>query len=272
MDFDYTDELLLGGYWLDGSEFSHLDALTPSSPFDPSFIWPNPEERQRSTFHDNLSVIQSQGTKHSAKSHSVVGNAANDGGSLGRSDHYLVERSEPSKRWIGQRTSISVIDRLVRALGYIKDYSRENDVLIQVWVPVNKGGRRVLTTNDQPFSLDLNCPRLVHYRKISVNYHFPVEEASEGVVGLPGRVFLGKIPEWSPDVRFFTRDEYLRVRHAQQYDVRGTFAVPVLEPGSGNCLGVIEVIMTREKMKYSAEIESVCKALEVCFLLIFTSS
>ncbi|CAA2984521.1 NLP5-like [Olea europaea subsp. europaea] len=59
-----------------------------------------------------------------------------------------------------------------------------------------------------------------------------------------------------------TKVEYLRVRHAQQYDVRGTFAVPVLEPGSGNCLGVIEVIMTKEKMKYSAEIESVCKALE----------
>ncbi|CAI9758025.1 unnamed protein product [Fraxinus pennsylvanica] len=262
MDFDYTDELLLGRSWLDGSEFSHFNASTPSGPFDPSFVWSNEEERQRSTFHDNRFVSQSQGTKNSAKSHSLVGDTVNDGGSLGQSDCFSVERSEPSKRWIGQRASISVIERLVWALGYIKDYSRDKDVLIQVWVPVNKGGRRVLTTNDQPFSLDLNCPRLVHYREISVNYHFPVEEACKGMLGLPGRVFLGKVPEWSPDVRFFTRDEYLRVGHAQQYDVRGTFAVPVLEQGSRNCLGVIEVIMTKEKMMYSAELESVCKALE----------
>ncbi|CAI9753357.1 unnamed protein product [Fraxinus pennsylvanica] len=263
MEFDYMDELLLEGFWLDGSEFSHCSASTLSGPFDPSLVWPNPEERQISAFHDNLSINSpSQGPKKTAKSHSIAGNAANDGGSLGQSDRYLVERSEPSKRWIGQRASISVVDRLFSAIGYIKDYSIGKDVLIQVWVPVNRGGQRVLTTNDQPFSLDLNCPRLVHYREISVNYHFPVEEASKGVVGLPGRVFLGKVPEWSPDVRFFTRDEYPRVGHAQQYDVRGTCAVPVLEQGSSNCLGVIEVILTREKMKYSAELESVCKALE----------
>ncbi|CAA3010181.1 NLP5-like [Olea europaea subsp. europaea] len=263
MEFDYMDELLLGGFWLDGSEFSHYNASTLSGPFDPSLVWPDLEERQRSTFHDSLSINSpSQGPKNTAKSHSVVANAANDGGSLGQSDRYLVESSESSKRWIGQRVSKSVVDRLNWALGYIKDYSRDKDVLIQVWIPVNRGGRRVLTTKDQPFSLDLNCPRLVHYREISVNYHFPVEEASKGVVGLPGRVFLGKVPEWSPDVRFFTRDEYSRVGHAQQYDVRGTFAVPVLERGSSNCLGVIEVILTKEKMKYSAELESVCKALE----------
>ncbi|KAL2522279.1 Protein NLP4 [Forsythia ovata] len=281
MEFDYMDELLIGGCSLDtinGSEFSHYNASTPSGPFDPSVLWSNleainiesywslskysSEEKQRSIFHDNMSVSQSQGPNISAKSHSLAGNTANDGGSLGQSDRYLVEHCEPSKRWIGQTASVSVIDRLVWALGYIKDYSRDKDVLIQVWVPVNKGGQRVLTTNDQPFSLDLNCPRLVHYREISVNYHFPVEEASKGAVGLPGRVFLGKVPEWSPDVRFFTRDEYPRVGHAQQYDVRGTFAVPVLEQGSRNCLGVIEVILTKEKMKYSAELESVCKALE----------
>ncbi|KAK6116175.1 hypothetical protein DH2020_008444 [Rehmannia glutinosa] len=69
-------------------------------------------------------------------------------------------------------------------------------------------GKRVLTTNNQPFSLDLNCPRLAHYREISVNYQFLADEDSKEVVGLPGRVFMNKVPEWTPDVRFFTWDEY----------------------------------------------------------------
>ncbi|EYU24986.1 hypothetical protein MIMGU_mgv1a018299mg [Erythranthe guttata] len=43
--------------------------------------------------------------------------------------------------------------------------SPDKNVLIQVWVPVNGGGKRVLTTNNQPFSLDLNCPCLAHTEK-----------------------------------------------------------------------------------------------------------
>jgi hypothetical protein len=82
---------------------------------------------------------------------------------------------------------------------------------------------------------------------------------------MPGRVFLGKVPEWTPDVRFFRNDEYPRVNHAQQCDVRGTLALPVFEQGSRTCLGVIEVVTTSQKIKYLPELESVCKALEVCF-------
>ncbi|KAL8030392.1 hypothetical protein ABFX02_14G283600 [Erythranthe guttata] len=261
MDLDYMDELLLEGCWLEanGSEFSNFDSSAPFSPFQPSFPWPALEpanhntessaspskygqhESQKSYFPDNLSISQSRFS----------------------SENYLLENCELNKRWwIGPRPSLSVIDRLIQALAYIKDCSRDKNVLIQVWVPVNGGGKRVLTTNNQPFSLDLNCPSLAHYREISVNYQFPAEEDSKEVVGLPGRVFRNKVPEWTPDVRFFTRDEYPRVDHANQYDVRGTLAVPVLEQGSGNCLGVIEVVLTTQKIQYRPELESVCKALE----------
>ncbi|KAG8369280.1 hypothetical protein BUALT_Bualt15G0135000 [Buddleja alternifolia] len=263
MDLDYIDELLLEGCWLEanGSEFSRFDTSTPISPFEPSFFWPtlesnnniiesssapsknNQDERQRSSFPENLSISQSHLEN------------------ISKPEAYSLEASK--KWWIGPRASTSVMDRLIQALSYIKDFSRDKDILIQVWVPVNRGGKRVLTTNDQPFLLDLNCcPRLAHYRDISVNYQFSAEEDSREVVGLPGRVFRSKVPEWTPDVRFFTQDEYPRVGHAQQYDVRGTLAVPVLEQGSRSCLGVIEVVLTTQKIKYRPELESVCKALE----------
>ncbi|KAL3830513.1 hypothetical protein ACJIZ3_019315 [Penstemon smallii] len=267
MDLDYMDDLLLEGCWLEanGSEFSNFDTSTPISPFEPSFIWPTTlesnhdesggsqpkdsrEDRQRSSFPENLSISQSQGPLLQCRN------------SLVQPENYLIEQNK--RWWIGPRASTSVMDRLVQALGYIKDCSRDKNVLIQVWVPVNRGGNSFLTTNQQPFSLDLNCPRLSHYREISVNYQFPTEEDSKEVVGLPGRVFRSKVPEWTPDVRFFTRDEYPRVGHAQQFDVRGTLAVPVLEQGSRSCLGVIEVVLTTQKIKYRPELESVCKALE----------
>jgi hypothetical protein len=106
---------------------------------------------------------------------------------------------------------------------------------------------------------------LASYRDISVKYQFSAEKDSKDSVGMPGRVFLGKVPEWTPDVRFFRNDEYPRVNHAQQCDVRGTLALPVFEQGSRTCLGVIEVVTTSQKIKYLPELESVCKALEVCF-------
>ncbi|XP_052202287.1 protein NLP2 isoform X2 [Diospyros lotus] len=278
MDFGYMDELLLqGGYWLEttgGSEFLHNSPSTSNAVFDPTFTWPpfqanngesnvcaspfqkdSQEERQRSSFPENLSTSEPQGqnpTKSLAPSQNMVD---------------LAGCSDLSKRWwIGPKANpgpgSSVMDRLIWALEHIKDSTRNKDALIQIWVPVSSGGRHILTTSDQPFSLDLNSPSLASYRKISVTYQFPTEENSNGIVGLPGRVFRGKVPEWTPDVRFFRNDEFARVGHAKQYGVRGTLALPVFEQGSKNCLGVIEVAMTDQKVNYGPEIESVCKALE----------
>lgn len=276
IDLDYMDELLLEGCWLDTTDGPELLSHSPSdfsALFDASFTWPtleanngesNPlksteEERQRLSFSENLSVCPSQG-RNSAKSESQDGNAVC---SSSLSGDFSAESSPLTRRlWIGPRASTSVMDRLIKALGCMKDWTGDKNALIQIWVPVNKGGRRMLTTNDQPFSLDLNCPRLASYRNISVNYQFPTEEDSKESVGLPGRVFMGKVPEWTPDVQFFRTDEYPRVGHAQQYDVRGTLGVPIFEQGSRNCLGVIEVVLTTQKINYRPELESVCKALQ----------
>lgn len=281
MDFDYMDELFLDGCWLettiDGSDFMLRSPSTSIPLFDPSFLWPaldtnghgSLEARQSPLFHE-FQEAQTN-TRSTGKGNDLV----NAGGASGQSEIHSAESSEVVRRWwIGPMANpspeYSVLERLIRAFVHIRDFNRDKDMLIQLWVPINGGGRRILTTSDLPFSLETSCQNLVNYREVSVKYQFSAEENSKGLVaGLPGRVFLEKVPEWTPDVRFFRSDEYPRVDHAQEYDVRGTLALPVFEKGSRTCLGVIEVVMTTQQIKYFPELESVCKALEVFLLSCF---
>ncbi|XP_074573564.1 protein NLP1-like [Curcuma longa] len=171
---------------------------------------------------------------------------------------------EPDKIWQTQHNNpmSTVKQRLNHALRFIKESHKDGDVLVQVWVPVMRGGKQVLTTCGQPFFLDFNCERLVNYRSASTRYQFLADEDSHQAVGLPGRVFLWKLPECSPDVRFFSSYEYPRVKDARQYDVRGTIALPVFEKDSQSCLGVVELVMTTQKVNYSSDIEKICNAFQ----------
>ncbi|KAF8113692.1 hypothetical protein N665_0046s0042 [Sinapis alba] len=239
MDTEFMDGLLLDGCWLettDGSDFLNL------TPFDPSsFTW--------SPTQDTSALVSHMYNQDCAERSSI-------------------EDFRWNKRWWigpggGGGGGSSVTERLVQAVEHIRDYTTERGSLIQLWVPVNRGGKRVLTTKEQPFSHDPLCQRLANYREISVNYHFSAEQDdSNALAGLPGRVFLGKLPEWTPDVRFFRSEEYRRVQHAQDCGVRGTLAIPVFEQGSKICLGVIEVVMTTEMVKLRPELESICRALQ----------
>uniref|UniRef100_A0A1D1XT89 Protein NLP1 n=2 Tax=Anthurium amnicola TaxID=1678845 RepID=A0A1D1XT89_9ARAE len=157
-------------------------------------------------------------------------------------------------------------ERLARTLSHIKESYRDCDVLIQMWVPVNNGERQVLTTSGQPFSLNPNCQRLMNYRTVSTCYQFSVEENSTEAHGLPGRVFLWKLPEWSPDVRYLSNYEYPRVNYAQRYDVRGTLAIPIFQRHSRVCLGVVEVVMTTERISYCSDLQHICSALKAADL------
>lgn len=188
-------------------------------------------------------------------------------GAFPESESILVEGTELGRRrWIGPRANpgpcSSVKERLVLAIEYLKECTKNMNVLIQLWVPIRKGGRYFLSTYDQPYSFDPNSKSLADYRNVSRAYQFAVEEDREESVGIPGRVFLGRLPEWTPDVRFFKRDEYPRISYAQQYDIRGSLALPVFERGSGTCLGVVEIVTTTQKINYRPELQHVCQALE----------
>ncbi|KAM7280387.1 hypothetical protein ACFE04_007521 [Oxalis oulophora] len=152
-------------------------------------------------------------------------------------------------------------ERMTQALRNFKE-STEQHVLAQIWAPVKFGGRYVLTTSGQPFVLDPCSNGLNQYRMVSLLYSFSVDGESDGQLGLPGRVFCHKMPEWTPNVQFYSDKEFSRRDHAQKNNVQGTLALPVFEPTGISCVGVIELIMTSPKINYAPEVDKVCKALQ----------
>nr|KYP44464.1 hypothetical protein KK1_034041 [Cajanus cajan] len=119
-----------------------------------------------------------------------------------------IEESEVGKRWwIGPRAnpgpSTSVQERLVVAVGYLKEYAMNS---IQVWVPAR-------TTRAQPpYALGLD------YGDATRGFEFE--------------------DEWSPNpnIRFFRSDEQYDVR-------AGSLALPVFERGTAICLGFLQILM-----------------------------
>lgn len=121
----------------------------------------------------------------------------------------------------------------------------------------------MLTTSGQPFVLDHQSIGLLQYRAVSMMYMFSVDGENVGELGLPGRVYKQKVPEWTPNVQYYSSGEYQRLNHAISYNVHGTVALPVFDPATQSCIAVVELIMTSKKINYACEVNKVCKALEV---------
>lgn len=156
--------------------------------------------------------------------------------------------------------SCIIKEMIQQALRSVKD-SIEQHFLVQVWAPVKDGSRYVLTTSGQPFALDPHSSGLLQYRSVSLMYLFSVD-GKNGFSGLPGRVFRQKLPEWTPNVQYYTSMEYPRRSYALDYNIRGTLALPVFGSGQ-SCVAVLELILTSQKINFASEVDKVCKALKV---------
>ena len=135
-------------------------------------------------------------------------------------------------------------------------------LLAQVWVPMRLGDQHILSTStcEQPYLPD---EMLAGYREISRSFVFPTERRSGSFLGLPGRVFISKVPEWTSNVSYYNKVEYLRADHAAHHEVRGSIAVPVFDSPEMSCCAVLELVTTKEKSNFNAELETVCNALQV---------
>ncbi|XP_034588750.1 protein NLP3 isoform X2 [Setaria viridis] len=156
-------------------------------------------------------------------------------------------------------------EKLTLALRYFKDSTNQH-LLVQVWVPIRKGDRYMLSTSGQPFVLDQRSIGLLQYRAVSIMYMFSVDGNSVKDLGLPGRVYKQGVPEWTPNVQYYSITEYARLNHAISYNVHGTVALPVFDPSTKSCIAVVELIMTSKKVNYANEVGKVCKALEAVSL------
>ncbi|KAH9608955.1 hypothetical protein KSS87_008831 [Heliosperma pusillum] len=290
MDYSFVDRLLDVECWSptnDGSDLLQLDLSTSQSFSFPLKPVPNFEEMSSSSICNpgqTSNIYQDEKEKWSLLPENPPQNAVKEepvSDSQSPNQNSIVTTSKTLDqtvkfRWetdelnriiwtkpkVNSGHSTTVKHRLMLAISHLKEMNMNRDVLIQMWVPVKKGPNSFLTTVEQPHFFQPTSRRLLNYRDVSEKYEFSADEDSKRAHGLPGRVFLGKVPEWTPDVRLFRQEEYPRVKFAHQYDVRGTIALPIFENGSDKCLGVLEVIMTTEKFNYRPELESICKALE----------
>ncbi|KAI9082011.1 hypothetical protein K1719_036273 [Acacia pycnantha] len=153
----------------------------------------------------------------------------------------------------------SLDERMLWALSLFKE-SAGGGILAQVWVPIKHGDEFILTTSEQPYLLD---QMLAGYREVSRTFTFSAEERPGSVLGLPGRVFISKVPEWTSNVGYYTKAEYLRIEHAINHKVRGSIAVPVFDLYSEMpCHAVLELATTKEKTDFDRELGILCQALQ----------
>ncbi|GFY82639.1 plant regulator RWP-RK family protein [Actinidia rufa] len=154
----------------------------------------------------------------------------------------------------------TLAEKMLRALSLFKE-SSGGGILAQVWVPIKNGDRYILSTCEQPYLLD---QMLAGYREVSREYTFSAEEKQGSFPGLPGRVFISKLPEWTSNVVYYNEAEYLRVQHAVHHEVRGSVALPIFEddPLEISCCAVLELVTTKEQPNFDLEMENVCRALQ----------
>lgn len=161
----------------------------------------------------------------------------------------------------------SLAEKMLKALSLFKDSSGAG-ILAQVWVPIKEGDKYILSTCEQPYLLD---QALAGYREVSRGFTFSAEVKPDTFPGLPGRVFTSKVPEWTSNVAHYNKGEYLRIDHAVSHEVRGSIALPVFEDDSyeKSCCAVLEIVTMKEKSDFSAEMDRICRALEVTLLTLF---
>ncbi|MCL7047674.1 hypothetical protein MKW94_023902, partial [Papaver nudicaule] len=179
-----------------------------------------------------------------------------DGGKLSNGDE--LSPAEMMVDVIPRPLSWTFSERMLKALGTFKA-SAGGGILAQVWVPVKQGNEIVLSTCEQPYLLD---QMLEGYREVSRGFTFPTKERPGSYPGLPGRVFSSKLPEWTSNVMYYNMVEYLRVKHAIDHEVRGSLALPIINPEDQSCCAVLELVTVKEKSNFDPEIENVCRALQ----------
>ncbi|KAL5216110.1 hypothetical protein ABZP36_007511 [Zizania latifolia] len=175
-------------------------------------------------------------------------------GELGSEDGALQGSSMVPRSVVGN----SLADRMLMALSLFRE-SMGSGVLAQVWMPIEQEGHVLLSTCEQPFLLD---QVLAGYREVSRHFVFSAKEEPGLQPGLPGRVFISGVAEWTSSVLYYNRPEYLRRDHALRHDIRGSLAMPIYDPSKGSCCAVLELVTKKEKPDFSAEMDSVCNALQ----------
>ncbi|XP_058203696.1 protein NLP7-like [Rhododendron vialii] len=172
-------------------------------------------------------------------------------------DQYIFER--PCRGWVfwsqqdHQTQPDNFADLISHALQKLIFKKELNCHLVQFWAPTKTSeGRTLLTTQFQPFAIGTaeyaldETRKLCEYRmgmcREEYNSFYADAECAEEQLGLPGRVFLNKLPEHAPDVKHYTLKEYPQRDLALHCGIQSSWAVPVFHHFSHTCVGVLEIV------------------------------
>ncbi|KAG6395514.1 hypothetical protein SASPL_146159 [Salvia splendens] len=126
---------------------------------------------------------------------------------------------------------LPLAERMLKAMYLLKESFTEG-TLAQIWVPVKSENKHILSTRS--------------------------------FLGLPGRVFTSRTPEWTSNVMYYNKTEYMRMKHAADHEIRGSIALPIFEDDSlgRSCCAVLELVTKKEKYSFDLEMKTICQALE----------
>ncbi|KAG5530930.1 hypothetical protein RHGRI_025766 [Rhododendron griersonianum] len=88
---------------------------------------------------------------------------------------------------------------------------------------------------------------LTKYRLLSQQLKLGVSGGNEDVLGLPGRVFRGRLPESSLSIHHYSSNEWPRQDEAVECGVQSCLGLPLFDKG-GICVGVMEMTKTRTRV------------------------
>nr|GFA22246.1 hypothetical protein [Tanacetum cinerariifolium] len=155
----------------------------------------------------------------------------------------------------------TIKEKIISALSAL--HFQGQHVLVQFWSPVVVRNRCSLTTLDQPFALGVVDDKgLYSYRLDSEQRMFVVDEKHREELGPPARVYRQKLSEWSFDSQTLPTRHYVQDL-AAYYNIYGYLLLPVFEPDSGCCVGVLELVTSSSNyVDYASEVQKVSRALK----------
>ncbi|XP_057511322.1 protein NLP6-like isoform X2 [Actinidia eriantha] len=150
------------------------------------------------------------------------------------------EHDDPDPLMTIPYDNLKVEDKVRRAIRKFVLHLDLIEALVQFWAATKTlDGRTLLTTQDQPFGLTLLSDHLCEYRMTSKDYKFYVD--GEEDLGIPGRVYRNKCPEYTPNVEYYSVKEYPQRDRALLCGVGQSLHLPVIEQSSQICVGILEI-------------------------------
>ncbi|XP_047946792.1 protein NLP6-like isoform X2 [Salvia hispanica] len=124
--------------------------------------------------------------------------------------------------------------------------------LVQFWSPtISQDQQELLHSSDLPFALRGLRKGICLFRKRCSDHRYNVRGDR---CGPPGRVFRRRFPEFCPDLRCYSEEEFELKDLAMAAGIRGYLCLPVFEPDWNFCIGVVEILTIMDGSFYFANV------------------